>query len=104
MKSYYSFECCKERISRNLKNFWKYRKYKKKTVSLDDIRIQKIFAIHIPRKEKFMRKLKYYWKYGICESPIVVNKDMELIDGYITYLILQNYSSKLYVKVIVKDD
>ena len=69
-------------------------------VGIDDIKIPRYFAA--PRPEKYSTKLNTYLKKGTL-SPIIVDNDLNLVDGYISYLIYK-YSGALLVEVFYEDE
>ena len=56
-------------------------------VDLKDIDIPIDFLRHHPRQEKMEQKWAYYRQTGEFESPILLNRDFELVDGYTSYII-----------------
>ena len=56
-------------------------------VDLKDIDIPINFLRHHPRHEKMEQKWAYYRQTGEFESPILLNRDFELVDGYTSYII-----------------
>ena len=56
-------------------------------VDLKDIDIPIAFLRHHPRQEKMEQKWNYYRQTGEFESPILLNRDFELVDGYTSYII-----------------
>ena len=56
-------------------------------VDLKDIDIPIDFLRHHPRHEKMEQKWKYYRQTGEFESPILLNRDFELLNGYTSYII-----------------
>ena len=56
-------------------------------VDLKDIDIPIDFLRHHPRREKMKRKWDYYKQTGEFESPILLNRNFVLIDGYSSYII-----------------
>ena len=56
-------------------------------VYLKDIKISPQFEETPPRFKKMGRKWSYYKNTGEFESPIILNRDFELIDGYTSYII-----------------
>ena len=56
-------------------------------VDLKDIDIPIDFLRHHPRREKMDRKWDYYKQTGEFESPILLNRNFVLIDGYSSYII-----------------
>lgn len=40
-------------------------------------------------KQKFSRKIRYWYKTGDFESPIILDKDFNLIDGYSSVVIAE---------------
>ena len=67
--------------------FGKYEPGCEYWVDLKDIDIPIDFLRHHPRREKMERKWDYYRQTGEFESPILLNRDFVLIDGYTSYLI-----------------
>jgi len=60
-----------------------------KKIRLSDIKIKSSFEATTPKKEK-MEECRNNWNtYHKQDRYIVVNKDKELIDGYIQYLVLK---------------
>ena len=58
-------------------------------VYLKDIKINPDFEKTPPRKNKFSQKMDYYLKHGEFQSPIILNRDFVLVDGYTSYLIAE---------------
>ena len=56
-------------------------------VDLKDIDIQINFLRYHPRQEKMEQKWKYYRQTVKFESPILLNRNFELVDGYTSYII-----------------
>ena len=56
-------------------------------VDLKDIDIPINFLRYHPRQEKMEQKWAYYRQTGEFESPILLNRDFELVDGYTSYII-----------------
>ena len=56
-------------------------------VDLKDIDIPINFLRHHPRQEKMEQKWAYYRQTGEFESPILLNRDFELLNGYTSYII-----------------
>ena len=56
-------------------------------VDLKDIDIPINFLRHHPRQEKMEQKWAYYRQTGGFESPILLNRNFELVDGYTSYII-----------------
>lgn len=79
-----------------LKKFIKNKLYNKSSceywVSIKDIEIQEDFKNHKPSKQKLNKKYDWYSKHGEFQSPIILNRDFVLIDGYTSYLIAENYN------------
>jgi hypothetical protein len=64
------------------------------TMDLEDIKIKDSFTNTIPSERK-MEKCRDNWRsYGTQDRYIVINKDNELIDGYIMYLVLKEFGVK----------
>lgn len=60
-------------------------------INLSEIIITKEFAEHKPRKIKMSKKYNWYLKHGKFQSPIMLNHDFVLIDGYTSYLIAKEF-------------
>lgn len=72
---------------------------KTKIIKLADIKIQKHFTK--PNKKKLNRRFEYYNKNKCFKTPIIINGDNTLIDGYTSYLIAKKYNLEtVEVKVI----
>lgn len=56
-------------------------------VRLDEIRISNEFTTHDIGKKKMKHKWRYYNATGEFESPILLDHDFVLCDGYSSYLI-----------------
>ena len=54
-----------------------------------------------PKKEKLWERKQYYEKYGYFKSPIVLNENNLLINGYITYLLALNLGYE-YITILRK--
>lgn len=67
---------------------------------LSDIKIKKSFAVTIPKESK-MTKCREHWNTYHCQDrTVVVNRNNELVDGYIQYLIFkENNISEIEVKI-----
>ena len=61
------------------------------TININDIKIPSHFAESVPNEEKLNRARQYFIENGTLDVPIVVTKDMKLVDGYIRYLVLKGY-------------
>ena len=69
-------------------------------VGIEDIKIPYYYAA--PKPEKYKEKLNTYLKGGTL-SPIIVDENLELVDGYISYLIYK-YSGALVVEAYYDDE
>lgn len=56
-------------------------------VRLDQIIIQEKFKMHPPKFMKMCKKWEWYREKGELQSPIILNNDFILVDGYTSYLI-----------------
>ena len=56
-------------------------------VYLRDIKISPEFEKTLPRFNKMGQKWSYYRNTGEFESPIILDRDFVLIDGYTSYII-----------------
>ena len=75
---------------------------KMKFLTLDKIKIRKIFTECPPSPEKLIRKTAEFLN-GAKLEPILIDKDYNLIDGYCSYLIAKNLNSKKFKVVMVKE-
>ncbi len=91
-----------------VKCFVKYRSGKIYNIPLHKIQIQKNFISCPPNHNKFLRKLHFWQGHGYCESKIILDRNLNLIDGYTSYLIYKNYLSDsgrdLKVPVMFEND
>lgn len=60
-------------------------------INLSDIIISKVFMVHKPRRIKFLQKLDWYLKRGKFQSPILLDHNFVLKDGYTSYLIAKKF-------------
>lgn len=60
-------------------------------VRLSDIVITENFLKHSPNKYKLAQKYDWYEKNGEFQSPIILNKNYELVDGYTSYIIAKDF-------------
>lgn len=70
------------------------RKYKTNYeywVNLCEIKINPQFTKSPPRSTKMAQKYNWYCKYGEFQSPIVLDHNFVLIDGYTSYLIAKEF-------------
>ena len=67
--------------------FGKYETEYEYWVYLRDIKISHEFERTPPRFKKMGQKWSYYRNTGEFESPIILNRDFVLIDGYTSYII-----------------
>lgn len=63
-------------------------------VKLDEICISNEFASHDIGKKKMKHKWRYYNTTGEFESPILLDHDFVLCDGYSSYLIAKELRSR----------
>lgn len=61
-------------------------------VNMKDIKIQEDFEKHKPRISKMKQKENWYINIGSFQSPIVLNRDFVLVNGYTSYLIAEKYN------------
>ena len=72
-----------------LKNMFK--RYKKNTeylVNIEDVIIPNKFLEERTNMKQYSQEWHYYLQNKHCATKIVVNKKLELVDGYISYKIL----------------
>ena len=67
--------------------FGKYEPGYEYWVYLRDIKISPEFERTPPKFKKMGQKWNYYRNTGEFESPIILNRDFVLIDGYTSYII-----------------
>ena len=72
-------------------------------INIEDIKIPVEFEMTPPRKEKMDRKRKYYVEHGQFDKPIVLKQNLELKDGYCTYLIAKERNLR-YVECCFIDE
>lgn len=78
----------KSKIIRKIKSlFGKYEQGYEYLVDLEDIEIQIDFLKSHPKNQKMIHKWKYYNKIGEFESPILLDRNYILQNGYTSYLI-----------------
>ena len=73
-----------------------------KFLTLDRIKVSTAFKESPPNPEKLIRKTAEFLN-GAKLEPILIDKDLNLIDGYCSYLIAKTLQSKKYKIVMVKD-
>lgn len=56
-------------------------------IRVEDIKIKDEFIKRPPSKKKMARKWKYYRETGKLNSPIILDENLYLVDGYTSYLI-----------------
>ena len=61
------------------------------TININDIKVPSHFAESVPSETKLNQARQYFIENGRLDKPIVITKDMELVDGYIRYLVLKGY-------------
>jgi hypothetical protein len=60
-------------------------------IPISEIKIKNMFFATPPSYFKYRRKLNNFIKYGEL-SPIIIDRNFELVDGYISYLIMKRFS------------
>ena len=60
-------------------------------IPIGEIKIKNMFFATPPSYFKYRRKLNNFIKYGGL-SPIIIDRNFELVDGYISYLIMKRFS------------
>lgn len=77
---------------------------KHRWININKIKITPQFQENPPKLIKMAQKYDWYKKYGKFQSPIVLNKDYTLMDGYTSYLIAQKVGKKsLFVYFLEKE-
>ena len=61
-------------------------------VRLENIKIKKDFSE--PKEGKMKERRNYFNKYGYFKSPIILDKNNTLLDGYTTYLLAKENGYK----------
>lgn len=56
-------------------------------ISTSRIKISPEFAAHKVKYNRLRKKKDYYYRTGAFESPIILNEDYILVDGYSSYII-----------------
>lgn len=75
-------------MSKNIiKIFNKHPLTREYWIKTSDIKISPEFAAHRVKEGKLRKKKYYYYHTGNFESPIILNEDCVLIDGYSSYII-----------------
>ena len=69
--------------------FGKYESGYEYWIRLKDIKIPFQYRFHKIGKAKWNRKMKFWLKTGEFESPIILNKDFTLVDGYSSFRIAE---------------
>ena len=72
-------------------------------ININDIKIPVEFEMTPPRKAKMDRKRKYYIEHGQFDKPIVLKQNLELCDGYIGYLLSEEFGLR-YVECCFIDE
>lgn len=75
---------------------------RKKKVKTDEIRITPKYAQTPPKSNKLIRKTAAYIKYGTLDT-IYLDKNLNLIDGYCSYLIAKALGVEKIKCVIVRE-
>ena len=74
--------------------FGKYETGYEYWVKFNEIKIQPCFNNSHPSYRKMIQKWNYYRETGNFQSPIVLNKDFVLVDGYTSYIIAEKESMR----------
>lgn len=74
-------------ITKKLKKFLRFQGQPRFSISIKDIKIKDEFINTPPLERKMDRKWRFYRETGRLSSPIVLNEQFYLIDGYTSYLI-----------------
>ena len=61
-------------------------------VRLENIKIKKDFSE--PKERKMKERRNYFNKYGYFKSPIILDRNNTLLDGYTTYLLAKEIGYK----------
>lgn len=77
---------CKELLIKRLENLIKFPK-PRLCISVKDIKIKDEFIKRPPSKKKMSQKWRYYRETGKLNSPIILDENLYLVDGYTSYLI-----------------
>ena len=60
-------------------------------IPISEIKIKDTFLASPPNYYKYRMKFNRFVKYGEL-SPIIIDRNFELIDGYISYLIMKGFN------------
>lgn len=71
-------------------------------IFLNDIIIPKKFKESRPRADKVTKVYNHFMQFGKLDKPIVVNRQLELQDGYIRYLVLK-MNAFTHADVVIQD-
>lgn len=63
----------------------------RRIIPLDGIKVPRSFAATIPMTEKLMNRVEEWRRYGKFETEIFVDNDMNLFDGYTSYLVYRMF-------------
>ena len=83
-------KCGTERIMENNEKEKKEKDIKDE-ISIDLIKIRSDFERVKPRRDKLKERIAYYEKTGEFYTPIVIDDENVLVDGYISYIIAKRY-------------
>jgi hypothetical protein len=73
-------------LIKRLENLIKFPK-PRLCISVKDIKIKDEFIKRPPSKKKMSQKWRYYRETGKLNSPIILDENLYLVDGYTSYLI-----------------
>lgn len=64
---------------------------KKEVIDIEKIIIKNDFKKHKPKREKMIIRKMYFMKHDEFYSPIVLDENNVLVDGYTSYLIAKEF-------------
>ncbi len=60
-------------------------------LEIDDIKIYPCYAAQEPKLEKMLLKEQYFEETGHLQSPVILDSQGYLVDGYINYLVARKH-------------
>ena len=75
--------------------------FKLEKIKFNDIKITEEFKQHKPKEYKQLGMIAYITKYGKLQNRIVVNMKNELLDGYVSYVVIKQHFKKHFKEIEV---
>lgn len=72
-------------------------------IPIELIKIKMSFKKNHPKEKKILKCYNYYNKWNEFDRDIILNKEGELIDGYVAYLVAKMFDVKS-VNVIIQGE